>query len=307
MEGIFAILPNHITTEIQKYLHKEVFPVQEIRLRINRPVEINDGKNVKLFYHLTFTTHDAKYLLNNISEYSLYRLEEELKQGFITVNGGHRIGIAGSVNLSNGTVKAIQHISSFNIRIATNLIGVSEAYIQDLYNERYVNTLIIGPPQSGKTTFLRDLTRVISNGYKAIPAMKTAVVDERSEICGSVNGVPQSISGGRIDVLDRCPKTDGMMMLVRSMSPQVIIVDEIGTEEDVQAIDEVMHAGITLICSIHGYSFEDVINRETIKPLIEKRVFERLIVLSNDRSTGEITAIYDKDGKKVHAKSVSMI
>ncbi|WP_347834401.1 hypothetical protein [Gracilibacillus sp. JCM 18860] len=155
------------------------------------------------------------------------------------------------------------------------------------------------PPQSGKTTFLRDLARFVSTGTKEMKAHKTAIVDERSEICAATEGVPMSSIGLRVDVLDRCPKSEGMMMFVRSMSPDVIIVDEIGSDKDVQALMEVMNAGINLICTIHGKDLKDIQNRPAITPLINAEIFDRFIVLSNKHHTGEVLDILDSKGHPI--------
>src|SRR5690606_10491472 len=132
--------------------------------------------------------------------------------------------------------------------------------VPQLFNNSWLHTMIIGPPQTGKTTLLRDIARIISSGdhYGLFPASKVGIVDERSEIAGSVNGIPQMTFGPRLDVLDACPKVEGMMMMIRSMSPDVLIVDEIGRKEDADAIMEAVNAGIKLIMTTHGNSFEEI-------------------------------------------------
>ncbi|SER16228.1 stage III sporulation protein AA [Gracilibacillus ureilyticus] len=299
MEVIYSLLPDQMAKDIQNYIHSHSFTPQEIRLRINRPIEINSGSDIHWITHQRLSQQEAKYILNRISEHSIYRLEEELRQGYITIKGGHRIGISGSVIVENGSVKAIKHISSFNIRISNEVVGISKQYLPLLYDNRYMNTLVIGPPQSGKTTLLKDLARFTSSGWKELPAQKTGVVDERSEICASLNGIPQESSGLRIDVLDHCPKSEGMMMFVRSMSPEVIIVDEIGSEKDVQAILEVINAGVTIMCSVHGRSYEEIRRRPALSSLIDQKVFSRMLVLSNTCQAGEVIEVLDCDGNKI--------
>ncbi|MFC4404240.1 stage III sporulation protein AA [Gracilibacillus xinjiangensis] len=307
MEGIYSLLPEHIAKEIRAFIIAEAFSPQEIRLRLNRPIELNDGKDFRWISHLRLTDQEANYLLNRISDHSIYRLEEELRQGYITVKGGHRIGISGAVIIENGSVKAIKHITSFNIRISNDVMGISKPYLPLLYDHSYLSTLIIGPPQSGKTTLLRDIARYISSGFKEIPAKKTAVVDERSEICASLDGVPQENSGLRIDVLDHCPKSEGMMMFIRSMSPEVIIVDEIGSEKDVQAILEVINAGVTLMCSVHGRDFEEIRRRPALAPLFDSGLFKRILVLSNSNKVGEIIQVLDWRGRNLKDQGVRIL
>lgn len=304
LEEILAVLPDNVKEMIKTLPMSTRDKVEEIRIRIHRPLEVViDGKPFfpkKNEFPYSITPSDAIHLLNQLSDYSLYALEEELKRGYITIRGGHRVGLAGKVITDKGRVKAIRDISSFNIRIARQKIGVANPYIQYLYkNGSWNNTLIVGPPQTGKTTLLRDLARVISEGSGKIPSMKIGIVDERSEIAGSVKGIPQHRLGDRVDVLDACPKAEGMMMLIRSMSPEVLIVDEIGRKEDSEAIMEAIHSGVQIITTVHGNKIEDVLDRPTLKPLMEMNVFTRCIELSRGFQPGKVKRIRDENGKDV--------
>ncbi|WP_058307477.1 stage III sporulation protein AA [Gracilibacillus massiliensis] len=306
MEQVLKILPNHISSTIKEYIEQKQIPLQEIRLRVNQAIEINDGSHVYWLNDTSFSASDATLFLNKISDFSLYRLEEELRNGFITIAGGHRIGISGSVIVENRKVKAIHHISSFNIRIAKPYFGIIQPYLPYLMTDTIQNTLIIGPPQSGKTTLLRDIANYCASSTSNRTGYKTAIVDERSEICASINGVPQHLLAPRIDVLDRCPKAEGMMMFIRSMSPELIIVDEIGSQKDVEAIDEVIHAGVQLVCTIHGRSLSEISQRPTIKELINKKVFQRFVILSNQHTVGEIVEIVNGKGQPLYQSRVTI-
>jgi stage III sporulation protein AA len=303
VETILPFLPKKIAEIISQIPPDQKEELEEIRIRIKRPIEIT-LKGSPRFLSYIIQPEDAFHLMNKISQFSIYTLEEELKRGYITVSGGHRIGLAGKVILEEGKVKAIRDIASFNIRIAKEKIGASEGLIPFIFNGDWMHTMIVGPPQTGKTTLLRDLARIISSGDKrnAFPAYKVGIVDERSEIAGCVNGIPQMSFGHRIDVLDACPKAEGMMMMIRSMSPEVLVVDEIGRVEDAEAIQEAVNAGIKLIMTTHGASFQEIRNRPTLKEIIEQNIFERFIVMSRSSGPGTVTAILDGNGKEMNQK-----
>ncbi|WP_026572554.1 stage III sporulation protein AA [Bacillus sp. UNC438CL73TsuS30] len=303
METILHFLPKNIADLISKLPPNQKEELEEIRIRINRPIEITT-KGAPQFLSYRIQPEDAFHLMNKISHFSIYTLEEELKRGYITVSGGHRIGLAGKVILEDGRVKAIRDISSFNIRIAREKLRIAEPFISYIYKDTWMNTMVIGAPQTGKTTLLRDFARIISTGVysKGIQANKVGIVDERSEIAGCVNGVPQLTFGHRVDVLDACPKAEGMMMMIRSMSPDVLIVDEIGRKEDAEAIQEAVHAGIKLMMTTHGTNLEEIKNRPSLKGILEQRIFRRFIVLSRDEGPGTVTHLLDGEGKELIQK-----
>ncbi len=305
MKEVIAILPapiRHILSSLPAAVRENI---EEIRLRQNLPLEIRYGQQVSYVTpsgQLTansrngwlFTDEVVGKLINQISQHSLYALEEELKRGYITIQGGHRIGIAGKVIMERGDVKGIRDITSFNIRIAREKKGVAQKILPSLLEGgKVLNTLIISPPQCGKTTLLRDLARMISYGNEWASSRKVAIVDERSELAGCLHGVPQRDVGPRTDVLDACPKAVGMMMMIRSMSPDVLVVDEIGRSEDSEAIWEAIHAGVTVICSAHGASLADMTRRSTIAKLISQQVFARYVVLDRSQGVGTVQGIYD--------------
>lgn len=285
--------------------------VEEIRVRQDKPLELITSEGVWYFQQkneqLQRTTHEAMIvfredchkLLNLVSNHSLYTLEEELQKGYITIAGGHRIGIAGKVVMNRGTVSHLRDITHFNIRLAHEIKGIGQPFIPYLYRNKCLqNILIVAPPQCGKTTLIRDLARIAATGNKQIPAWKVGIIDERSEIAGCVNGVPQLDVGLRSDVLDACPKAEGMMMMIRSMSPDLLIVDEIGRTEDVEAIYEAVYTGIHLIATVHGYSLADLQRRPTIAPLIQEKMFHYLIFLSRREGPGTIEKVYDNERKR---------
>ena len=194
-----------------------------------------------------------------IAGYSLYAYEDELRQGFLTIQGGHRVGVAGKILMEEGKVRSIRYISFLNIRLAHQVEGCADKVMPFIVeNGEVCHTLIISPPCCGKTTLLRDVIRQISNGNAWCEGKNVGVVDERSEIGGAYQGVPQNDLGIRTDLLDCCPKAEGMMMLIRSMSPEVVAVDEIGDYGDIKAIESVLNCGCRLIATVHGSSVEDI-------------------------------------------------
>ena len=253
------------------------------------------------------TKAEIKETMEFISNYSLYAFEEELKQGFITIIGGHRIGIAGKIILEDGKIKSMKYISFINIRLSHQVKGCADIVLPYIVrNDSIYHTLIISPPGCGKTTLLRDLIRQLSDGEEAGDSkqkrqgLQVGVVDERSEIAACYMGIPQNELGIRTDVLDCCPKAKGMMLLIRSMSPQVIAVDEIGLGEDIEAIHYAMGCGCKMIATVHGGTIDEVKEKPMLCDLIKKHVFERYIILSNQERVGKVTEIYDERGSRLY-------
>lgn len=294
-KDIFYILPQTIGNIIEKI--KELEKLQEIRIRTNKPLLIYaDNKEVVTNYIVA--KEDVKTILQRISNYSIYAFEEEIKQGYITIKGGHRVGLCGSCVVDNQKVRTIKNVASLNIRICREVIGCSKKIMPYIIeNNRVLNTILISPPKCGKTTLIRDISRNISDGIKTVnlefSGRKVCVIDERSEIGGCYDGVAQMNVGLRTDILDNCLKSEGIMMAIRSMAPDVIVCDEIGTYKDVDSILMAMSSGVNLITTIHGYGVEDLYKRPIFKDILENQVFQRAIVLSGLNGIGTIEYIYD--------------
>jgi len=303
-EAFMRFLPRQIKMFLS-HSKIETTKIQEIKIRTGKPLMVMNDTGEMIVRASSggiyiVTEADLREMLEYISNYSLYAYEDEMRQGFITIEGGHRIGLCGQTIVGNRQVKNLRYISSINVRVAHEVIGCADDVIPYLIEDtRVLHTLIVSPPRCGKTTLLRDIIRQISDGNKDIKGQAVGVVDERSEIGGCYRGVPQNQLGMRTDILDGCPKAEGMLMLIRSMGPEVIAVDEIGTKEDVHAVDYAMHCGCKMLATVHGKSLDEIRDKPELGKLVENHRFERYIVLGNKRGVGSVEGIYDENGGSI--------
>ena len=300
---IFEVLPyfpKELKDKLERLANANCFEVEEIRVRANLPVILEIwGESCFLTRTGGITNYEnnayyasseeVKTIFSAICENSVYAYLDEIRQGFVTIKGGHRVGICGRAVTENGTIRTFREVSSLNFRIARQIIGVADGVIDSVVNNAEIeSSLIISPPQMGKTTLLRDLTRQISNR-----GFKTAVADDRGEIGAMYDGVIQNDIGAQTDVMDNLPKSDAILMMIKTMSPRVIISDEIADGKDVAAIRLAHGTGVSVIATTHGDSIEDVRNRDVLKPLFDDRVFKLAILLKRDTS-GTETVMYTK-------------
>jgi len=304
VKGVLDYLPPRPRSVMNRALDLGVHGLEEIRIRLTRPLCIvTDAGDfflqpngepttaVELAYQVT--RDDIDRMMQLISRSSVYAFAEELRRGYITVPGGHRIGIAGRTVL-NGDIKTIKDVTSFNVRIAHEICGAADQVMPFLIrgDSRFVpSTLIISPPRCGKTTLLRDIARQISDGVKGC-ACQVGIVDERSEIAACYQGVPQHDVGCRTDVLDGCPKAQGMLMLIRSMSPDVIITDEIGGCDDARAIQDARNAGVSVLASAHAANLDELNARPVFRHIVELGIFRYIIQLSRRQGPGTIDQVH---------------
>lgn len=308
-EEILQIFPDAMRPK-WRMVAERADELQEIRLRAGKPITVllrNREWFLTAAGELTRNVDKAarseeqelEMVINHVCQYSLYAYADEIKRGFLTIPGGHRIGLAGQVILEQGDhIRNIKYIRYLNIRVSHEIRGAADSVIPFLYQDRQIlNTLIISPPGGGKTTMLRDIIRQLSDGTIYGAGVNVSVVDERSEIAGSYMGVAQNDVGLRTDVLDACPKCEGMMMLIRSMAPSVLAVDELGSRDDVEALKTASGCGCKIVATIHGNSVSEVGCKGYMEEIMKDKLFERYLVLTRRAGACAIEGIYDKEGR----------
>lgn len=305
MEEIINVFPGALRPLCRISFEQGIEP-EEIRLRVGRPVMVL-GKGREYFWSKSkirlqgeradsyiWREGDMKEILSRMSRYSMYALEEELRNGFLTIQGGHRVGIAGRTACEQGKILSFRNISCLNIRVARQKKGCAVKLLPWLIEgDSIYNTLILSPPGVGKTTMLRDCIRLLSEGIGEISGKKVGVVDERSEIAASFYGVPQNDLGDRADVLDACPKALGMRLLLRSMSPQILAVDELGSREDFLAVEEALHCGCRILGSMHACDAGELQEKMYLSVWLEKGFFGRYVFLAMDEQGKRSFHVYD--------------
>ena len=292
MEQLIRLFPVSMREAIRR---SGIFEKQleEIRVRVNAPLmfltaegELFLKGNIladKLDNQCTYiTSEDVRQMCMFMSKYSLYAYEEEIRKGFLTVEGGHRVGVCGQATCEAGFIRRMHPISYLNIRIARERKGCASGIFPCLMeNDQFLNTLILSSPGVGKTTLLRDVIRLLSDGGENAKGRKVGLVDERSEIAGCLRGIPQNDVGIRTDVLDCCPKAEGMMLFIRSMAPEVLAVDEIGGAQDMEAMQYAMRCGCQIVATIHSRDLEELMQKPGWKEYVRAKLFERYVVLSS--------------------------
>ena len=293
-------LPTHVRTAFLSLPGKIREKISEIRIK-------NDGFTSVTWDKVSFlkgdgtlsdcsknsvyvSSSDFKTMMDRMCQSSVYAAQNELCTGYITLPGGHRVGVSGKTVVKCGKIIALTDISGINIRISREIYGAADKILKYITDGNALhNTLIISPPACGKTTILRDAARSLGGG---LYNFKVGIVDERGEIAASLKSKASNDIGPLTDVYTSCPKAEGMEMLLRGMSPDIIITDEIGTKTDEEAAKHTINAGVKLLCSAHAYDLNDLQRRDILSSLIDGKVFESIIVLSRKNGAGTVEKVY---------------
>lgn len=308
MYNILKLLCNNIKNIVSSHMSCFEDNAFEIRLRINCPVEIKctsgdyfldtnkKSKNITDSLYLVKKS-DIEETLAKLTLNSIHAFEKEMQSGYITIEGGHRVGLGGDCIYDKDKFNGFKNITSLNIRIAREFRDCSEKHLKYLINnnDRIYNTLIVGPPLSGKTTLIRDIACHLSDGMLEpyFQGCDITIIDERGEISSVYNGIPQMYVGKRTDILAYCMKKDGFAMSIRALSPRVIISDELGSKDDFEIIQYALKSGVNVITTAHGYDMEDIKKNLYLKNIIENNFFERIVILNSSKCPSTIKQIYD--------------
>ena len=288
LNEVIEYFPLSIKSVINSYLEKNKSlenSIEEIRIRSNGNLSFKIGQDLITIFS-NITKGEMQEIFENICEKSIYSYTKQIAEGFITIKGGNRVGITGSAVIENGRVINLNYISSLNFRIARQIKDVSNSilkYVINIQNNSIFNTIIASPPGGGKTTILRDLVRKISNGMSEINFSPKicGIVDERGEIAAMYKGVPQNDIGENSDVINNVPKSIGINMLIRSMGPQIIVCDEIGTKEDIEAIEKATLSGVKGIFTVHASTIKEIKENPNLSKLIQNKLIQKIIVLDS--------------------------
>lgn len=260
---------------------------EEIRLRAGRAPCISMAGHEELVNAAPVSPEELRETLSRAARYSVHSYGEALKNGFVPLEGGHRLGVCGAASVQEGHIAGIRVVSSLNLRVAGQAVGSADAVLPQLFcKSKLCSALIISPPGYGKTTLLRDLLRQISES-----GTRVAVADERGELAALHGGIPQFDVGPFTDILDGCPKAEGVMTLIKTMSPEVVALDEVTAAADVEAVAYACHCGVTVLATAHAADLQDLKRRPLYQKMLACQVFARVV---------EISRLYEKRQYQVH-------
>lgn len=288
MDFILKCLPKELVNLI---LQHNINRLEELRIRSEKPVILILG-NVEIVLKYIINKNEIINIVQSICNNSIYAYQNQICNGFITLPGGNRVGIAGNIVFKDNQVTNVSYIYSLNFRISRQIIGASDEiirYVLDTQNNSVYNSLIVSPPGCGKTTIIRDLTKKISDGIPEInfKGINVSVIDERGEIAALNRGIANNDVGIRTDILDNLPKNIGIRMAIRSMAPKVIVADEIGNMDDANIVNYAVCSGVSCIFTAHGSCMEDLLKNHELEEIIRLKLIKRIIFL-DEKVKGKI-------------------
>ena len=279
---ILAYLPDSICRALEELPAERQKQLEELRFRMGCEVTAlfrgEREQPLSLVRQIICTPSLLQHLLNAVTGYSAYASDESLRQGFLPLPGGHRLGICGTAVLEQGEIRTFHPISSANLRLARQWPGCADGAMK-LLGKQPENTLVLGPPSSGKTTLLRDLCRQLSD----VSGQRVGVVDSRGELAACLDGMPQLNVGRQTDVIAMAPKEQGLEILVRTMNPQWVVMDEITAAGDVEAMLRASYCGIRLLASAHAFDQTDFASRPLYQRILSLGLFQNFLILSRDK------------------------
>lgn len=306
MENLFSYFPPKLAEALRQLSLQNQLALKEIRLHAASPVLLYFGNCTRLLQQngqvavqpnaqtVTLTQPELENVFQALCRYSVHSFEEEITHGFLTIEGGHRVGLFGTAVLENGRITAFKDYSSLNIRVAREVRGAADDFFETVLHHRLQSVLLIGAPATGKTTLLRDAVRGISGGRLG-RFYKVAVVDERGELSAMHHGIPQNDLGPCTDIYHLCPKATGMEMAIRAGSPELLVCDEIGAEDDINLLLQSMFAGVRILATAHAGSLEELSRRGWFARLLEEQVFDKIVLLQNQGIPGVIQHIWNRE------------